>query len=1187
MKTAPPSGSAPAHGFALVLVLLVLLLVAGLAIGLLGRLTSERTSTAHAQASVSTRQLADMAVGLVQGQINLATRDGLWVSQPGMIRTLREDGTLRNAYKLYTAAEMIATSAGITDGVSDDAAPDGWPDAPVLWTDLNAPVEIDGTLHFPILDPNATAEGYRVADAPDATAYQPVPMPVRWLYALRDGSLVAPVTDEDGAITIAETADNPIVGRIALWSDDETCKVNLNTASEGVYWDTPRAASLQEIGFARYQPAQKEFQRYPGHPAMTSLSAVFPGLDANAIYGIVPRIVGGGSEGGTAIASAPLAPDADRLFANVDELIFTAARNPQAGISQEAIRRARFFLTARSRAPETNLFSLPRVAIWPVYDRSVAGWNNYTTAFDRLIAFTSTINERSYFFQRRTAASPTADSDLNENKALYGYLRDLTTAAVPGFGASLASKYGDDSGQILTEIFDSIRTTNLADSTLSASRRYAGNGVVQPARIRSGAIDTLGMGRFWTFSELAIGFICNAQPDDPATPDADESSGSNDPATNRVFAAGEPPLSGRQRYVQAIIVPEFFSPMQGWIGFSPNLRMRITGLDGLSVEGQTLFPAGLDDEAATFHFAVATYLTHWGGSPGWRVFGINQVSPARGNLPGDVPGNKEFAYPFISIPLRIEPAGGTMQFGGGSLVVEIYPPTGPIGDETCLQRIRVAMPSGDFPLPELVSTGTERGDIQTAKQNWWAFSRSGAVDGFPGRLANIAQRPWAEGIGAGDFFRAEFPSGTVVDTVRSVLPGHGDFRLVAGRYDIPEGVFVKHPHYDDATRRMAHNLSAGSGTGAGPAAGRAVGFDTEGAYLSAITYPNYLAPDIPSNATQTPEATGDFDTGLSLSPDGAFVNKPDEGNIRDLASNRTPYFDAYYQWSDAGTTFFSPNRQIASPGVFGSLPTGVQRGIPWQTLLFRPQPGHPGAANPPDHLWMDLFWMPVVEPYAISDRFSTAGKINLNHQILPFTWVTRSTGLNALLKAERLAAIPNSAINTYKPATSYATVAPENPDFRLPIDAEATLTGWRTRFRSGEIFRSASEVCDLPIIPTGHSAAEMASGFWKDHALTGDNLRERIYTTLYPRLTSRSNTFSVHYRVQALRKSPRSPVGTWDEARDHVLGEARGATVIERFIAADNPDIPDYPGATDSPVDLPNLETFYKWRILEERPFSP
>ena len=51
---------------------------------------------------------------------------------------------------------------------------------------------------------------------------------------------------------------------------------------------------------------------------------------------------------------------------------------------------------------------------------------------------------------------------------------------------------------------------------------------------------------------------------------------------------------------------------------------------------------------------------------------------------------------------------------------------------------------------------------------------------------------------------------------------------------------------------------------------------------------------------------------------------------------------------------------------------------------------HPGGENPPDHLFLDLFWMQVVEPYAISEPFSTAGKVNLNYQMLPFRNIRRA-----------------------------------------------------------------------------------------------------------------------------------------------------------------------------------------------------
>ena len=72
---------------------------------------------------------------------------------------------------------------------------------------------------------------------------------------------------------------------------------------------------------------------------------------------------------------------------------------------------------------------------------------------------------------------------------------------------------------------------------------------------------------------------------------------------------------------------------------------------------------------------------------------------------------------------------------------------------------------------------------------------------------------------------------------------------------------------------------------------------------------------------------------------------------------------------------------IPSAAMFGSLPSRTRLNIPWLTLLFRPhQEDHPGQDSDlgvPDHLWLDYWWMPVVEPYAISEPFATA--------CLPFT----------------------------------------------------------------------------------------------------------------------------------------------------------------------------------------------------------
>jgi uncharacterized protein (TIGR02600 family) len=1185
------------RGFALAAVLAILALLLVLTLGFFLRATTERTAAASHQDGVSSELLADTVVDLVKGQIHMATTQGgkvAWASQPGMIRTFDQSAKLQHAYKLYSTYHLIADTPGITNGQSDDLPPGDWGNQSALWTDLNAPVPDGNAKIYPILDPgaagqslidasdNPVGEGFQIVDAPGSSDWQPAPMPVRWLYVLSNGSLVAPTGGAGKTASVPVPKGAEILGRVAFWTDDETSKVNLNTASEGTFWDTPRMnTTFERNTLAYHQPARNEWQSYPGHPANTSLSAVFPGLTRDQIYGLAPRVVTGGSKNGTALATKAIDADSDRLYADVDELIFSPKRSPLTVLSQTDLAQAPFFLTVHSRAPETNLFDQPRIACWPIFKDLQA---TRVTVFDKLIAFCSSTGVagklKPYYFQRTDPLSPTTDIEITRNKQLYAYLQQLTSSPVPGFGGNFAAKYGQDRDQILTEIFDYVRSTNLWDFLLEdEANRYTpyknhqpGIGWVTPSQKGN----TMGFGRAYTLSEFGIQFICNAVADDPTTP-TDESSGSN-VAGNRLLNGGI--LDAGEKSIQAMAVMEFFSPAMGWNKIVANMKVKITGLENLSITSGAvtapLFPA-LSGSAAAVSYsdnANAASLPRggdggplakgrtWGGTPGTRYFIFKKKAPARGSLVADTDADA-VPYPFIGQPIRI-PApvtGGTMSFSGGDVTVEIYAGKGSsMAPKDLIQTLHLKMPAATIPIPDLV-TGTN-------KKRYWSLALQGAISGG-GRLLD-------------DQLPVFHPS----DVVRTIVPRNGDYRLVAASHEVFDSVFVppNKADYQDPTKRLVHNFTQSYTTAFEP------GFGPAGRYLPGINFPIGKEPDMPADATVTPASTGDFDSGLPTTMDGPFINKPDEGNAKFDGGDKIPYFDtADKNWTaDMGQeekTFSAPNRQIASPGMFGSLSTGVKAGTPWQTLLFRPQANHPSASKTiPDHLLLDLFWMPIVEPYAISDRFSTAGKINLNYQILPFTYLKRPTALIALLKAEKLTAIGNDRVNVYKGTvgTNDKASAQSSDQFRLNIDAAKTLAQFDSKyFEAGEIFRSASEICDIPIVPVGSNAGGMDS-FWAAHALTADNLRERIYTTLYPRLTTKSNTYTVHYRVQTLKKIKGSPAGEWDEARDSIRAEQRGSVTIERFIDANDPNIPDY--AVDAAAARP-LGDFYRWRTVASRKY--
>jgi hypothetical protein len=1275
------------RGAALIIALAIMVLVLALVVGILSRVSTERSAAGGYASSVSARLLADTAVQLVQAQIDTATSGGTsvaWTSQPGLVRTFDNTGVPVKSFKLYSDGNMQA--AGALDPATEAAALVQWFQSPALFTDINMPVDtnFDGTPDtWPILDPSAAGvvEGFSINGAPVGKYHgiqNAAPMPVRWLYVLQDGQVVAPAASGAAALVAGASEANPIVGRIAFWTDDETCKINLNTASEGTFWDMPRFDTAAEKNLANFQPAKNEFQAYPGHPGTTSLSPAFPGLTREQIFTLVPRLENGGSMNGTVqVSDAEFAPlDKDRLYATEDELLFANNRAPSAGLDKSILERAKFFVTTTSRAPETNLFNLPRVACWPIHAVSN---DNTRTPFDRLIAFCSTINGQPYYFQRQNAGDTTADFDaIPRNQTLYGYLSALNSRAVPGFGASLNAKYGDDGGQILTEIFDYIRGTNLYDGNLAKGYRFAagananaadsktrlGYGQVLPIRIGS----TKGFGRSLGLTEAGIWFICTADAEnlrsnnlsktwdeiiadslDPKTLVVDKNltlPGADSPGTpwdDRFLYRDPPdPITGlnrpqtKQIRVESAFLLETFTPMMGYAGLRPDVEVRISGLENLSIRGNadpvslpptppatdpTPYGVGLgfppesaQTESGAGRFILGKY-SHdvnggypTGGNMGiwWTLDGRQIRARNGGRLPqggkfsessdGGTGYTKNRQYPFIGEPVTVTvtKTNPRIYFSGGTLTLTLLErATGDV-----LQTISADMPAGNFPAPVLYATGTA-----SAYLPFWTFQNGGA--GLVDDGGQTVDKGRFDGdFGGGSFF----PILMDHDVQRSIVPGIDGEGADLRHWVLKDSIasndpmrFVPHPLYHQNHRQANSFMEYGQGWYV-HAFRRVSEYNTLSPGFAgklANMTENYGVRNHPDTPLPVPaaQATGDWDNGLTNDADGPYINKPDEGNTYIHNSTpRVPYFESYGAEMFDVTNFFSPNRVMPSAGMFGSLPTGVARGRHWETLLFRRQPGHPNGPaqsgaflNNPDYLWLDLFWMPVVEPYAISEPLSTAGKINLNQQIVPFAWLDRSTGMHAILKNEKVISVPNADVATYKTNGT--------GNYRRNIKIAETLLQMRQRFEDADgtglhAFRSPAEICDMHIIPDDASPDtssrakldDSMASYWASHALTGDNSRERIYTTLYPRLTTRSNTFTVHFRAQSLKKRQGSDPALWDDGKDMVTGDYRGATTLERFVNPGETGIPDYAADPDA---LPSLDSFYRWRVRSHRPFAP
>ncbi|PTX99408.1 hypothetical protein DB346_16305 [Verrucomicrobia bacterium LW23] len=1393
------------RGAALLLTLVSLVFMTVLLVCFMLTVTTDRKSSSVYVQSSSVRLTADSVLNLAMAQVKQATQGKdssgntlAWASQPGMIRTFDTGGGLYRAYKLYSWHSMSSELFSANDAA--ELAPANWADQPALFVDLNAPVRNA----YPIMNPAAVGkvEGFSIAGAPGDNATAPV-MPVYWLYKLQDGSWVTPEAGPNGseAQVPGATAENPIVARAAFWTDDESAKLNINTASEGQFWDSPRAMTPREMHMGTAQPAKSEYQRYPGHPFTTCLSPVFSGYtdDLTAgtflepeiaaaspflgnytarvrekrylekIYEVSPRVAWGGSQGGTvpfAFNTPAVTLDKDRFYATVDELAFKTpagtgksrtileGQESASPLSQKTLEELRFFLTANSRAPEVNLFNQPRVSVWPVDDTTrtnpvrqagsdpARGVRDQRSPLDKLLAFCSTIgsgaNAQAYYFTRSDPTSASADlATGSRNLQLLAYLRGFMTEPVPGFGGSFQTKYPSDCAQILTQIFDYVRITNLMDASgpsanlpsnsmkadflysfctppaeagggtpqyqrhilayadgdaggppasLNATATYAASGQVVPIR---GPGNTKGFGNFPTVSSMGMMFIArHVSPLDetgkpnyvwdttakvwvkltaankatysvpvigngiPECPDiyykAYVMEGAVDETldTNGDYkgGAGDPrspfdtTLPNGHVRMQSILLISPFLVSPGFPGANPDYRIVVEGLNSFGVDGGSMGFASSGTLIMSGNFLGPTgdkqtkrYST-FAATPGLMTTCLGK------NL-GNPPTPSRSFYPFFAQnDLIVRPSG--FSFTGGDLKVQIQT-NGKYGSPVdTVQTLEMNFPSATFPTPTLpklfnpfdpdwrVNNAADREKVRKnsfAVRHFGDSPGTGRAAAYFGRFRQNDAQGWSSGIWSDRFIMpASMMNNSILatadgtaDVVQAVEVAHGDVRLIAGKASVPKTDFAKHASYGD--KRSAHSFRRGN-LGSLYYGGQPGGFLSAGGYYRNLLYEQPGASVLgnaaydpvvgslcrPGNWPATWAQGGDWDSGWSRMPDGPFINKPDEGTGYGAATGNVPYFaelDNMSFFSVVGANRVSPNRIMPSPVMFGSLPTGVNAGRPWQTLLFCPNPragdSHFAlASGPPDHLVLDLFHMPVVEPYAISEPFSTAGKVNMNYRIVPFRHITRSTALRGVLKAVKLTAVPGSEVARYKGQGSNGMAPVTTADYRYFIHADETLKAFDARFDGAaagrpEVFRSASEICDMflypcdpaavrnPLVPfsAGNAAIKL---WWADKDLTGDNLREQPYGVLYPRLTTRSNTFTVHMRVQTLTKMRTdSDQNIWREGKDAVNGEYRGSATFERFIDPNNPALPDFATTGGS------IDPYYQFRVLHTKEFKP
>lgn len=315
-KPCGPKSSGPEKGSALLIILAFVTLITVLVVSLLLTARFERNASSLALGAMQSQVLADYAADLAMGRLREAIDDGrkfgsssytTWASEPGRIHVFtisQSDGSIvRSARDLFSALP------------GSDAA-------------------------FANVDLNKAS----LAGKHAITGTVPGTMKVGWVNVTADPTQAASQT-------------NPAVGRVAYWVDDESCKVNVNTA------DGSKKVLYNSTGTVKSGDIAKSFGF--GTPSEISLLAF--GLSNIAAGNIASYAATFGLNSASEISRIPDVP---------------------AGFYEAN----KFDLTHTSRTPEVNMFGEPRMYLFPVQQISnipqnimVGGYGNYGDSLARSI----------------------------------------------------------------------------------------------------------------------------------------------------------------------------------------------------------------------------------------------------------------------------------------------------------------------------------------------------------------------------------------------------------------------------------------------------------------------------------------------------------------------------------------------------------------------------------------------------------------------------------------------------------------------------------------------------------------------------------------------------------------------------------------------------------------------------------
>lgn len=1088
------------RGMALVLILGVIVLVTIMAVGLSAIMRTERAVARNNLDSVQARAFAEMAVdnatGLIRTAIEAGSMEGkFWSSQGGKITVFNADGSVDSA----SSRNLFSDSNGSADTVN---------------------------LNQTSFSGNSPIASVTSGQAPAVNA--------QWINVLDNPANSAGL-------------NNKVVGRYAFWVDDETSKLNVNTA-DGI--------KSPSVWYGSGQPADVNLQ------ALTS-GGVNIGQDT------VAKIAEGTGMrySGTSIARALNSPQ------EIDGLSATA------GLFKENS----FNLTHYNVAPELNIFGEPKIYLTTTFTTSAGGIDHITNAM---------LGE--YKYNGTGTPGETSDPEGPPQKHIYPTNRQLPALAKTGSALPQSFDYDRSMNRQIFDEGSQDYDLGWRIANYLKGRDSRGNAIKWPTFPGSSAAGFAGKYTDRQIDSITLQILSLMKR---GVLTDHFRAGALPYVMGKGWLSGKP-VRGISRMPKVNEVVMVFAATEG----------EETGEDGtaypvakLSVEIYIEWYLPKDLEGYPL---VAPY--DGGGSALWRYgFDKNRYylncfdAPVyrKDNNPISFAANASQAdpEPWKTRPIGAAPLGGYWMDN----LLRIYDQDNlPAGID--LFGHPTSMPDPDQDKAKEFHPWTKK--IESGKDVYYG---AGPNIGSPSPVFRMNPTIATSGVG---WTPGEYHSTANFNAGRSIFftskPGVTEFRLSGG-----VAVWVKSGGSEDDPDKGYNIDPVPLDSIRGPKYTGENVADIRGDLLQAvIPLPPNLSIPVPGRATVHAQVAdpwvnsmpGDWIT--SASPVGSTMQLPagtapvSYTSGQNTAATAARGGDAKALWLPKQSVDIPKSQRFPSSGYLQYirtgmmpdrsveiLPLGQQHGVPYRLLNFSPSTSPSqktdGGNSYPDWAMLDLFTVPALlqplgnpaPPYLeLTSGGATAGRLNPNPPIFPNGEISRLLPMEAIMKGDQVYIDQSD-----DPAAN-------------PVDEKALSSAIESYLKGlSRPLMMPGEICNVP---------EVAQYLYQGVPAAARS-RNDLVRQVVGNLTTRSNTFTVWAVGQTVRKKTGNIQYGSVEPTDIITGESRMQFLIERYLDlgidgvpgnTNNPGPDGVVGTPDDPADPQyhpsmNYPLPYKYRVISAR----